>query len=329
MLSFSSMQSVLRRPGGVLLHPLALAAAGLLVLNDHVLKAALPGFWTGKLSDAAGLVLFPLLLVSHAELARAAAGRPRAPSARALGWALAATGLGFAAVQLLPLAGDLYRVGLGLLGWPLRAGLALATGHGLPRPAPVQLVADPSDLLALPFLAVAWRIGRARLSRPPTASGRAERTVAVGALLACAATGAMGTWTVAGLAAGPNLVLADPALPERFAIDVIVPLDALPPGGEGELSINVTAHLASSTGRARVELRALRPERPPVAVELSRRGEDVGAALPDLSVGDLACSSWPRRAARSRHRRPRSPHPAWRAGHSRARRGAPCRPPAY
>ena len=33
-----------------------------LVLNDHVLKTAYPGWITGKLSDVAGLVLAPLLL---------------------------------------------------------------------------------------------------------------------------------------------------------------------------------------------------------------------------------------------------------------------------
>lgn len=34
----------------------------LLVLNDHVLKPALGNWWTGKLSDAAGIILLPLLL---------------------------------------------------------------------------------------------------------------------------------------------------------------------------------------------------------------------------------------------------------------------------
>lgn len=35
---------------------------GLLALNDHVLKAAFPGLITGKLSDFAGLVFFPMVL---------------------------------------------------------------------------------------------------------------------------------------------------------------------------------------------------------------------------------------------------------------------------
>jgi hypothetical protein len=43
-------------------HPLTVLALVTLVLNDHVLKAAFPGWWTGKLSDVAGLVLAPPLV---------------------------------------------------------------------------------------------------------------------------------------------------------------------------------------------------------------------------------------------------------------------------
>ncbi|MBN1584730.1 MAG: hypothetical protein JXA89_28750 [Anaerolineae bacterium] len=39
--------------------PPAIAAIGLLLLNDHVLKAAVPSWWTGKLSDLAGLYFSP------------------------------------------------------------------------------------------------------------------------------------------------------------------------------------------------------------------------------------------------------------------------------
>ena len=41
------------------MHPVALAAIAVLVVNDHVLKSAYPGWLTGKLSDIAGLVFFP------------------------------------------------------------------------------------------------------------------------------------------------------------------------------------------------------------------------------------------------------------------------------
>ncbi len=45
-----------------LLHPVSLASMALLGLNDHVLKGLFPGLITGKLSDFAGLVFFPLVL---------------------------------------------------------------------------------------------------------------------------------------------------------------------------------------------------------------------------------------------------------------------------
>jgi len=57
-----------RPPGDVLVRPIALAALALLILNDHVLKSAFPGPLTGKLSDVAGLMLFPIVLVAGWEL---------------------------------------------------------------------------------------------------------------------------------------------------------------------------------------------------------------------------------------------------------------------
>ena len=44
------------------LHPLVLAGLALLILNDHVWKAAHGTWWTGKPSDVAGLAVFPLLV---------------------------------------------------------------------------------------------------------------------------------------------------------------------------------------------------------------------------------------------------------------------------
>ena len=37
--------------------PFFLLAIALLALNDHVLKQRYPGWWTGKLSDFAGVVV--------------------------------------------------------------------------------------------------------------------------------------------------------------------------------------------------------------------------------------------------------------------------------
>jgi hypothetical protein len=61
--------------GSPLLRPSALAALALLFLNDHLLKGGgvLPGWLTGKLSDAAGLYLFPIVLFVSVDAAVRAA----------------------------------------------------------------------------------------------------------------------------------------------------------------------------------------------------------------------------------------------------------------
>lgn len=48
--------------GDSLLHPVVLVAVVVLVLNDHWWKGVGPALVTGRLSDVAGLLFFPLLL---------------------------------------------------------------------------------------------------------------------------------------------------------------------------------------------------------------------------------------------------------------------------
>jgi hypothetical protein len=43
-------------------HPAFLACVAMLVVNDHVLKARFPGWWTGKLSDVAGFTVISVVL---------------------------------------------------------------------------------------------------------------------------------------------------------------------------------------------------------------------------------------------------------------------------
>jgi hypothetical protein len=124
---------------GELLHPVPLAAVVVLVVNDHLLKGAglLPGWLTGKLSDLAGLLFFPLFLTAAATALRWLAGRRDARlTPRALHLALAATGLVFASIKLSP-------------------AVAAAVG-ALP---------DRTDLVALVMLVPAWALGRAELAR--------------------------------------------------------------------------------------------------------------------------------------------------------------------
>jgi hypothetical protein len=101
----------------------ALLALGVLVLNDHVLKHACPSWVTGKASDVAGLFLFPILVAAFG----GARSRSLATVAALAGGAL------FALCKLSP----------DVCGF-VSAHLAKTT-------------ADPSDLVALPMLALGVR----------------------------------------------------------------------------------------------------------------------------------------------------------------------------
>ena len=120
---------------------------------------------TGKLSDVAGLVVAPLAIQALWEVGLWADGRWAGPSMRVLGIAIVAVGIGFAAVQVWPPATDLYRWGLGIAQWPFLAVAAVLSGAAVPGIAPVQVVADAEDLLALPALGLTWWVGRRRVAR--------------------------------------------------------------------------------------------------------------------------------------------------------------------
>lgn len=167
-------------PGDTLLQPLAFGAIALLLLNDHLFKAIAPGLVTGKLSDLAGLVFFPLLLVAIAELALAGAGRWRGPDMRLVEAAVAATGIAFAAVKLLPGAEAIYEQVLGVAQWPVRLLVALIPGGGAAGgPVPVDLTRDPTDLVALVALWIPVELGARRAARRAAAG---ERTASLAGL---------------------------------------------------------------------------------------------------------------------------------------------------
>nr|WP_062336489.1 hypothetical protein [Herbidospora sakaeratensis] len=110
-------------------HPLTLLALVVLVVNDHVLKAAWPGLVTGKLSDVAGLLVLPPLL-------DLALRRPMA--------SIAVTGLGFTLVKTTATG-----------AWLASEAWTIVWG-------PSRVLADPTDLLALPALGAAWWASRRR-----------------------------------------------------------------------------------------------------------------------------------------------------------------------
>lgn len=155
-------------PADALLHPATLLALGLLVLNDHVLKAADPGVITGKLSDLAGLAFFPILLVGAWELVMAMAGRWHGPSIRALAIAIGGTAAAFALVKTLSGAAASFGWGLGLAQWLLALPVRVLEGGPMPPVVPTVVVVDPTDLVALVALAIpAWiGVGRAQTERP-------------------------------------------------------------------------------------------------------------------------------------------------------------------
>lgn len=150
-------------PGAALLHPVTLAALFTLALNDHVLKRACPGWWTGKLSDFAGVVLLPLFV--HALLELAAAGIWKKPfdaatSDDCLTACVAVSLLAFALPELWGPAELAYRYGLGTAQWPFRALAAALSGEPLPHVLPVRATADVTDLLALPLGLLAFAVGK-------------------------------------------------------------------------------------------------------------------------------------------------------------------------
>ncbi|MEV4248084.1 hypothetical protein AB0J63_32310 [Streptosporangium canum] len=121
----------MRHPYGYALawlgHPVTVIATIVLLINDHVLKALWPGLVTGKLSDVAGLLVAPPLLA----LARVPALA-----------ATIATGTGFALVKTTATG-----AALASQAWTLVAG-------------PSHVLADPTDLAALPALGAAWLVWR-------------------------------------------------------------------------------------------------------------------------------------------------------------------------
>ena len=121
-------------------HPLVVGSILLLLLNDHVLKAAYPSVLTGKMSDFAGLCFFPLLLTVLFGLLL---DRARVPARATAGLTFGLTLAGFALIKTLP----------GINAW---AAAALSQVLSLP----VTLVRDPTDLVALVMLVPAWGVWR-------------------------------------------------------------------------------------------------------------------------------------------------------------------------
>jgi hypothetical protein len=130
------------------MHPIALLALVVMVVNDWVLKPRFgPSAVTGKLSDLGGLIAAPVVLTAAIGLLRKVTGR-KDPylTHRRLVFAIAATGAGFTAIKLSERVAGWFTEILGLF-----------------RHAEVYL--DRTDLLCLPVLAISYWVGRDELRR--------------------------------------------------------------------------------------------------------------------------------------------------------------------
>lgn len=147
--------------------PAAALCLVLLVLNDHLLKQAWPGWVTGKLSDVVGLVVAPLML--GVVLATLGVRRWRV-------WSVGLVVTGFVATKTTAAGAAAMSAGWSLTG------------------IPTHIRADLSDLLALPAVLVAVRLwrqaGEGGARRLAVVLGTALLPLGV---LATAATGACDT----------------------------------------------------------------------------------------------------------------------------------------
>ena len=147
-------------PGDVLRHPLIISLLLLWALNDHVFKDYFGNEVTGKLSDVAGLAVFPLMLVSAYEVSCALLGREPRRRDWVLWASLAATGAFMIGINLSEPWAQVYTHGLSIAQWPFQATWSLLTGDGLPQLAKLTVTMDPTDLWTLPALSIAWWVAK-------------------------------------------------------------------------------------------------------------------------------------------------------------------------
>jgi hypothetical protein len=124
-------------------NPITVLAAGGLLVNAVVLQQYMPNWWTGKLGGAAWMVLLPVLLVSLLYLLMPRRYHNHSQIVNAT--------IGFTAILFVLLKTE---PGLNKLAHQMFAALT-----GLP----LKLALDPTDLLVLPFLGLAWWV----LHQPP------------------------------------------------------------------------------------------------------------------------------------------------------------------
>ena len=144
------------RPGDCIRHPVCITMLIVWLLNDHVWKEVWGNALTGKLSDIAGLVVFPMMLTALYEFYCSYLNQ--APiSLRRVHW----VSLGFSAlimilINLSEWGADFVRVTLGYIQWPFQC----LWHHKITSLQPVQLTEDPTDLWTLVTLIIPYKLLR-------------------------------------------------------------------------------------------------------------------------------------------------------------------------
>lgn len=172
----------------MLAHPLWWTALAVLVVNDHILKGSgLEPIVTGKLSDIAGMLVAPALLAAIV----------RARSRRVLLLCHFAVALVFSAINLSTQAAASWTAAFEYFGIPWRVW------------------SDPSDLVALPMLAISW-ILITRSARSPTPSTHLQRIAVALGSVACIASS---PWPVARPTIVDGRVLVEHQQGVMFVVD--------------------------------------------------------------------------------------------------------------
>jgi len=118
--------------------PITWLAIGLLLFNDQLLKVAYPSWLTGKLSDFAGLFVFPFIVAIILGLVL---DRVKASSEAIGRFSFVITGLWFFLMKTIP-----FFTAVSENIWSQLAG------------SPANVVRDPTDLIALVILIPAWKM---------------------------------------------------------------------------------------------------------------------------------------------------------------------------
>ena len=154
--------SAVDRAADCIRHPLVLGMMFVWGLNDHLLKVEFGNAVTGKLSDVAGLVVVPLIPVSAYALVCDTLGRPPRHTRSVLLLSTVLVGVLFAGINLDVAWGEAYRQALACAQWPFRLVAGWVGGQSVQGLTPLVHTVDPTDLIALPALAIPWWVVRRR-----------------------------------------------------------------------------------------------------------------------------------------------------------------------